>query len=165
VLAPAAPRNGSTPDRILVRPAPMGQACDRGRRADCQRPQEWGYGSVHAARRARFKGFAASPRTRAPRRQLPSHSPGGERRRKLTGSLDDFLIAPLNLPGSSDTADTLWFAAVRSEPRQCLLLDRVPVLRSSTRLRRGSADERTRSREGSRRRGRRNFGEVMRCSA
>ena len=27
------------------------------------RPQEWGYGSVHAARRARFKGFVASPRT------------------------------------------------------------------------------------------------------
>jgi hypothetical protein len=50
-------------DRVLVRPAPMGQACDRGRRADRHRPQEWSYDSVHAATQARFKGFADSPRT------------------------------------------------------------------------------------------------------
>ena len=51
-------------DRVLVRLAPMGRARDRGRRADCHRPQEWGYGSVHAARRARFMGVAAILRTR-----------------------------------------------------------------------------------------------------
>ena len=64
-------------NRVLVRLAPMGQARDRGRRADCHRPQEWGYGSVHAATRARFKGFAAS-RTRAPPRQFPPSSSRGD---------------------------------------------------------------------------------------
>ena len=50
-------------NRVLVRPAPMGQARDCGRRADRHRPQEWGYSSVHAATRAHFERFVASPRT------------------------------------------------------------------------------------------------------
>jgi len=83
-------------DRVLVRLTPTGRARNRGRHADRNRPQEWGYGSVHAATRAHFKGFATSP-VLAPRRQFPRCSPRGERRRKLTGTLDDFLIALLQL--------------------------------------------------------------------
>ena len=128
-------------DRVLVRSAPMGRACDRGRRADGQRPQEWGYDSVHAARRARFKGFAVRPyRIGAPRRQFPACRPRGERRRKLTGSLDNFLIAarPVAVDPIPQTRSGSRRCGVH--PRHGLLLDIGPVLRSSTLLRQGSAE-------------------------
>jgi hypothetical protein len=71
-----------------------------------------------------LRGSPPSPRTW----QFPPCSSRGERRRKLTGWLDDFLPRLVRYRRH---------ALVRggaSEPRQCLLLDMGPVLRSSTRL-------------------------------
>ena len=129
-------------DSVLVRAAPMGRARDRGRGADCHRPQEWCYGSVHAATSARFRGVTASPRTGAPRRQFRPCSLRGRAPRKLTNRvarrLPDHAARPAPVGPIPQTRSGSRRCGVH--PRQGLLLDKVPVLRSSTRLRRTSAD-------------------------